>query len=134
MFRESAAKGIKDQVAIGWEAAFKGFLVSVKWRCMASIGMYDQALQPHEGRRIQSIRLILKAFHKFTQLLWTAQNKELHGSQDVDTKRIRDTETVEIIDLHGHRNSYLRVIGILWTVTGYIIKKSTVTMTKKAQT
>jgi hypothetical protein len=55
---------------------------------MASIGMYAQTLEPHEGRGIQNIPLILKAFHKYTQSVWTARNKELHGSQDADTKRI----------------------------------------------
>jgi hypothetical protein len=70
---------------------------------MASIGMYDQALQPRESQGIQSIRLILKAFHKVTQSLWTAQNKEQHGPQNMDSKRIRDTQTAEIvIHLHGH--------------------------------
>ncbi len=99
-FRDSAAKGISDQDALGWDAAMKGYL-SIEWRNMASMGTNDQA-QSHEGRGMQSIRKVLMACFLFSQSMWKARNHVLHGTNENSIQEIRQTEMSEIIELHGN--------------------------------
>ncbi len=93
-FKASVQKAIDDQQSIGWEATIKGYL-SVEWRYMASLGIYDTDT-PHEGRGMQGIRSMLLTFQKLIQALWTSRNQVLHGSNDLELQNIRESELAEI--------------------------------------
>jgi hypothetical protein len=53
-------KAIFDQSKIGWEAVLKGYLI-VEWRRITSLGIQAEELQ--DGRGLQVIKTILRAFH-----------------------------------------------------------------------
>jgi hypothetical protein len=97
---DHASSGIRDQENIGWHAAFKGYL-SVEWRQLASMGLGDNDMS-HDGRGMQYIRSIMKTLMQFTQDMWKARNHVLHGTQDIDMRRIRQSELAEIIAIRDH--------------------------------
>jgi hypothetical protein len=99
-FEESATKCLSDQATIGWDAAMKGYF-SVEWRYLASLGIADG--EPvHEGRGTSLMRTVMKVCHEFIQKMWRSRNQVLHGSQEMEMKRIRQSEMAEIMELHRH--------------------------------